>query len=57
MVFDVRPGHFRKLGVYVIGSKTLSIIVDESTQLIYLPVVSTGGRPTLYIAKYNPNGV
>jgi len=58
VVFDVRPGHFRKLGVYVIGhDKTTSIIVDEATQLIYLPVPSTGGRPTLYIAKYNPNGV
>jgi hypothetical protein len=34
-----------------------SIIVDEATQFIYLPVVSAGGRPTLYIAKYNPNGV
>ncbi len=58
VVFDVRPGHFHKLGVYVIGhDKTTSIIVDEATQLIYLPVPSTGGRPTLYIAKYNPTGV
>ncbi len=57
VVFDVRPGHFRKLGVYVVTQRTTSIIVDESTQLIYLPVVSTGGRPTLYIARYNPNGV
>ena len=57
VVFDVRPGHFRKLGVYVVAQRTTSIIVDEDTQLIYLPVVSAGGRPTLYIAKYNPNGV
>src|SRR5713226_5594009 len=57
VVFDVRPGHFRKLGIYVVAQRTTSIIVDESTQLIYLPVVSTGGRPTLYIARYNPNGV
>jgi hypothetical protein len=55
-VFDVRPGHFRRLGSYVIGHSTTSIIVDESTQLIYLPVVSAGGRPTLQIAKYNPLG-
>ena len=57
-VFDIRPGHFRKLGNYVIGhTNTLSIIIDESTQFIYLPVPSAGGRPTLYIAQYNPNGV
>lgn len=56
-VFDVRPGHFHKLGNYIIGRNTLSIIIDESTQFIYLPVVSSGGRPTLYIAKYNPNGI
>lgn len=57
-VFDIRPGHFRKLGNYVVGhANTLSIIIDESTQFIYLPVPSAGDRPTLYIAKYNPNGV
>jgi hypothetical protein len=57
-VFDIRPGHFRKLGNYVVGhANTLSIIIDESTQFIYLPVPSAGGRPTLYIAQYNPNGV
>jgi hypothetical protein len=56
-VFDVRPGHFHRLGNYIIGRNTLSIIIDESTQFIYLPVTGAGGRPTLYIAKYNPNGV
>ncbi len=56
-VFDVRPGYFRKLGIYVIGHSTSSIIVDEATQFIYLPVPSAGGRPTLYIARYNPTGV
>ena len=57
-VFDIRPGHFRKLGNYVIGHyNTLSIIIDESTQFIYLPVPGAGGRPTLYIAQYNPRGV
>ncbi len=57
-VIDIRPGHFRKLGDYITGhDKTYSIIIDESTQFIYLPVTSAGGRPTLYIARYNPNGV
>jgi hypothetical protein len=56
-VFDVRPGHFHKLGSYVIGRNTSSIIVDEATQYIYLPVPGAGGRPTLHIAKYNPSGV
>jgi hypothetical protein len=57
VVFDMRPGLFRKLGIYVIARSTTSIIVDEATQLIYLPVPSAGGRPTLYIARYNPTGV
>ncbi len=56
-VFDVRPGHFHRLGNYIIGRNTLSIFIDESTQFIYLPVTGAGGRPTLYIAKYNPHGV
>jgi hypothetical protein len=57
VMFDVRPGYFRKLGVYLIARSMSSIIVDEATQLIYLPVPSAGGRPTLYIARYNPTGV
>jgi len=57
VVFDVRPGTFHKLGVYVVAKNLASIIVDEATQLIYLPVVSAGGRPTLYIARYNPYGI
>lgn len=57
VVFDVRPGSFQKLGVYALVRNLTSIIVDEATQFIYLPVVSTGGRPTLYIAQYNPYGV
>ncbi len=56
-VFDVGPGHFHRLGNYIIGRNTLSIIIDESTQFIYLPVTGAGGRPILYIAKYNPKGV
>jgi len=55
-VFDVRPGHFHKLGSYVIGKDTSSIIVDEATQFIYLPTPGAGGRPTLHIAKYYPLG-
>jgi DNA-binding beta-propeller fold protein YncE len=56
VVFDVRPSHFHRLGTYVIARNTLTIMIDESTQFIYLPVTGAGGRPTLYIAKYNPYG-
>ena len=36
----------------------LSIIVDESTQLLYLPVPGAGGRPTLpNTASRTPRGV
>ncbi len=56
-VFDETNGQFKKLGDYAIGHETHTIAIDPATGYIYLPVPSVGGRPTLHVAKYNPNGV
>lgn len=55
-VFSNQPGNFHLLGEYLVGKGTHTLAVDEATQLIYLPLVEVGGRPTLRIVKYNPNG-
>jgi len=55
-VFDEKAGEFHKLGDYVLGKGTHTIAIDEETQYLYLPL-NTGGRPTLRIVKYNPNGI
>jgi hypothetical protein len=55
-VFAEQAGAFHKLGDYVLGKGTHTIAMDEETQYIYLPL-NVGGRPTLRIAKYNPNGI
>jgi DNA-binding beta-propeller fold protein YncE len=56
-VFDETNGQFKKLGDYAIGHETHTIAVDPGTGYIYLPVPGVGGRPTLHVAQYNPNGV
>jgi DNA-binding beta-propeller fold protein YncE len=56
-VFDVQNRTLKKLGDYIFGKGTHSITVDESTQLVYIPLVDVGGRPTLRILKFIPNGV
>jgi hypothetical protein len=56
-VFDESNGSLRKLGDYVMGKGTHTMVVDEQTHLIYLPMPNLGGRPILRIAKYNSNGV
>lgn len=55
-VFDEKAGEFHKLGDYILGKGTHTIAIDEKTQYLYLPL-NTGGRPTLRIARYNPNGI
>ncbi|GAC1426035.1 MAG: hypothetical protein NVSMB54_11770 [Ktedonobacteraceae bacterium] len=56
-VFDENNGHLHKLGDYILGKNTHSLAIDEKTQLLYLPIPDVGGRPTIRIVKYNPNGV
>jgi len=54
-IFDITPGKFTKLGDEIVGKGTHTLLVDPSTQLVYLPII-TGGRPILRVARYNPNG-
>lgn len=54
-VFDERPGAFHKLHDYQIGKNTHSIVLDEATQYLYVPV-EAGGRPLLRVIRYNPTG-
>ena len=56
-IFDVTPGHFRKLGDEIIGKGTHTLAVVDLPQgiYVYLPM-NIGGRPVLRIAKYNPTG-
>ncbi|MGZ6389376.1 MAG: YncE family protein [Ktedonobacterales bacterium] len=54
-VFDERPGAFHKLNDYQMGKNTHSIVLDEATQYLYLPLI-IGGRPVLRVLRYNPTG-
>lgn len=54
-IFDERAGAFRKLGDYQMGANTHSIMVDETTHDVYLPM-DVGGRPVLRVARYNASG-
>jgi hypothetical protein len=56
-VFDVHDRTLKKLGDYIFGKGTHTVAVDESTQLVYVPLVDVGGRPALRILKFVPNGV
>ncbi len=55
-VFDESNGHLRKLSDYILGKNTHTLAIDEKTQLVYLPIADVGGRPTIRIARFNPNG-
>lgn len=56
-VFDIHDRTIRKLGYYVFGKNTHTIAVNEVTHDLYLPLPDAGGRPTLRIVRYDPNGV
>ncbi len=44
---------FRWLGSYTFGVSTHSLIVNEETHEIYIPLPRVGGRPVLRIMQYN----
>jgi hypothetical protein len=57
-IFDESGRGLRKLGDYNLGGGSHhTIVIDEATQLIYLPQPSVGGRPILRVIKYVANGV
>jgi hypothetical protein len=56
-MFDESPGKWISLGYqYVGGSSNHTIIVNEATQEIYVPLANLGDRPVLRIVHYNPEG-
>ncbi len=55
-VFDVHNKTLTKLGDYNLGKGTHTIMVNDATDELYLPQPDIGGRPTLRIAVYDPNG-
>ncbi|GHO91257.1 hypothetical protein KSF_013050 [Reticulibacter mediterranei] len=56
-VFDIQGGTLKKLGDYIMGKGTHTLAVNEDTNEIYLPQPDIGGRPTLRVVLYHPDGV
>lgn len=56
-IFDEAGGRTRPIGIYTVGKGTHTIALDEATRTLYVPLINVGGRPTLRIIRYNPNGV
>jgi hypothetical protein len=56
-VFDVSNNKFVQVGDYILGKGTHTLAVNDTTNEVYLPLPDSGGRPTLRIVKYNPNGI
>ena len=58
-IFDESGRGLKKLGsdYFLGGGSHHTIAIDETTQVIYLPQPSVGGRPILRVIKYVANGV
>ncbi|MBA2288465.1 MAG: hypothetical protein H0W02_23560 [Ktedonobacteraceae bacterium] len=56
-VLDERNGSLRKLGDFFVGKGSHTLVVDEATHTIYLPIANVGGRPVLRVEHYDPNGL
>jgi hypothetical protein len=54
-MFDESNGQLRRLGVYTFGKNAHTVVMNEKTNLLYLPQPDIGGRPVLRIVKYDPN--
>jgi hypothetical protein len=57
ILYSDEGGRLRRLGDYMLGKETHTLALDEQRQLVYLPLIDVGGRPTLRIVRYNPNGI
>jgi hypothetical protein len=55
-IFQENGRSLRWLATYNFGTSTHTLMVNEQTQEIYLPLVRIGNRPVLRIMSYNPNG-
>jgi hypothetical protein len=57
-IFDESGRGLKKLGDYFLGGGSHhTIVINDATQLIYLPQPSVGDRPVLRVIKYVANGV
>ena len=56
VLYSDAGGHIQRVGDYVLGKQTHTLVVDEQSQFVYLPLIDAGGRPTLRVVRYNPNG-
>ena len=56
-IFQIEGRTLKKVGDFQFGVSTHTVSVNSQTHEIYLPLVSLGGRPTLRIERYDPNGV
>jgi DNA-binding beta-propeller fold protein YncE len=54
-IFTVQGRSITSRGGFVVGKGTHTLVVDERTQLVYLPLAEEGGRPILRIERYNPS--
>lgn len=55
-IFQENGRSFKWLATYTYGTSTHSLVVNEQTQEVYLPLVREGGRPVLRIMRYDPDG-
>jgi hypothetical protein len=55
-IFQENGSSFKWLATYIYSTSTHSLIVDQQTQEIYLPLIREGGRPVLRIMRYDPDG-
>jgi len=56
-IFDESPGKWTSYGYQALGgSSNHTIVINEDTQEIYVPIADLGNRPILRIAQYIPPG-
>jgi hypothetical protein len=55
-VFSEQGRTLRWLGNYAFGVSTHTVMVNDETHEVYLPMPRLGGRPVLRIMLFNPNG-
>jgi DNA-binding beta-propeller fold protein YncE len=56
-MFNEANGRLISLGSQNVGgSSNHTVLIDEQTQKVYVPIVNSGNRPVLRILQYVPNG-
>jgi hypothetical protein len=55
-IFDESPGKWTSYGYQYVGGSNHTIVINEDTQEIYVPIADLGNRPVLRIVQYVPPG-